>query len=45
MALIEVLPGPPGLYEGWIACSVRGLTPSLIRERIDAYVESILARL
>jgi hypothetical protein len=43
-ALIEMLPGPPEVYDGWTALGVRHLTGGLLLERTDAYVASIVAR-
>ena len=34
----------PGVFRGWIEHGVRGLTPALIRSRLDDYVASIVAR-
>ena len=45
LALMESLPGPPGLYPPWAEFGVRHLTPELMRERVDDYLESVLRRL
>jgi len=45
MALVEVLPGPPGVYEGWRAFGVTHLDDRLMRERLDEYLASLIARL
>lgn len=44
LALIEFLPGPPEVYPGWPACGLAGLTPELMTERYEAYMESLLRR-
>ena len=44
MGLAEFLPGPPDVYPGWTACGVRHLSAGLVRQRLDAYLRSILAR-
>jgi aminoglycoside phosphotransferase (APT) family kinase protein len=44
MALIEVLPGPPRVYEGWSAFGVSELTHDLMRKRLDDYLVSIMTR-
>lgn len=45
IAIIEALPGPPCVYEGWPAFGVHHLNEELIRERMDDYLFSIMARL
>jgi aminoglycoside phosphotransferase (APT) family kinase protein len=45
MALAEVLPGPPDVYSGWTAHGVSDLHDGLMRERVDAYLSSLVARL
>lgn len=45
MALVELLPGPPGVYEGWRAHGVQHLDDALMRERADDYLLSLVARL
>jgi hypothetical protein len=45
MTLVELLPGPPGMYEGWLAMGVRLIPRATIVERVDAYVASVVARL
>ncbi len=42
---IEALPGPPAVYEGWIAHGVRHLNNEIMREREDEYLASVMARL
>ncbi|NDJ77733.1 MAG: aminoglycoside phosphotransferase family protein [Chloroflexi bacterium] len=45
LALIEVLPGPPELYQGWVDFGVTHLTPDTVRARLDAYACHLAARL
>lgn len=40
----EFLPGPPGVYPGWPAMGVTHLTDALMRERVDDYLASVMAR-
>ena len=42
---IEILPGPPDVYSGWIAHGVRHLTDDIVRQREDEYLASLMARL
>jgi len=42
MALMELLPGPPEVYEPWPIFGLPGLTVSLMIQRADAYLASIL---
>jgi hypothetical protein len=44
MSVLELLPGPPSIYEGWRARGVMHLSNALVRERIDQYVASVVAR-
>jgi hypothetical protein len=44
MAVVEVLPGPPGVYEGWRAFGVGHLSEMLMRERLDEYLVSLVSR-
>lgn len=44
LSLIEVLYGPPSVYPGWPAFGVTGLTDSLMVERLDRYMLSLLER-
>lgn len=37
LCLVEILPGPPGVYKGWEDLGLEGLTPELIRRRLDEY--------
>jgi aminoglycoside phosphotransferase (APT) family kinase protein len=45
MTVVELLPGPPGVYDGWRAAGVTHITAPMIRERVDAYVTSVVERL
>ncbi|HVF55370.1 MAG TPA: aminoglycoside phosphotransferase family protein [Pyrinomonadaceae bacterium] len=44
IAAIEFLPGPPGVYEGWLAFGAEGLSDELTTGRVDEYLSSVLAR-
>lgn len=44
LALTELTAGPPGVYEGWAAFGVEGLTGELTSRRADEYLASVLAR-
>lgn len=43
--LIEVLPGPPGIYSPWLEFGLSHLTPALMVSRLDDYVARVLKRL
>jgi aminoglycoside phosphotransferase (APT) family kinase protein len=45
MSVVELLPGPPSMYEGWRASGVPNISNAVMRERIDDYVASVVARL
>jgi aminoglycoside phosphotransferase (APT) family kinase protein len=45
MSVVELLPGPPSMYEGWRTSGVAEIGDELIRERLDLYVASVVARL
>jgi aminoglycoside phosphotransferase (APT) family kinase protein len=45
MSVVELLPGPPSMYEGWRASGVPNISNALMRERVDLYVASVVARL
>lgn len=45
LAATEFLPGPPGVYPGWLDFGVRHLDAEIIRQRADEYLISIMARL
>lgn len=44
IALIELLPGPPGVYPGWPAFGLTGLDELTLRERADEYLSSLMKR-
>ena len=44
MVLLEELPGPPSPYPPWAEFGVR-VTAEVMQERVDNYLESVLARL
>jgi Ser/Thr protein kinase RdoA (MazF antagonist) len=43
-SVVELLPGPPLMYDGWRAAGVGPISGALMRERVDAYVASVVAR-
>jgi Ser/Thr protein kinase RdoA (MazF antagonist) len=45
MSVVELLPGPPSMYEGWRATGFGDISDALMRERVDLYVASVVARL
>jgi aminoglycoside phosphotransferase (APT) family kinase protein len=45
MSVVELLPGPPSMYEGWRAGGVLDISDAVMRERVDLYVASVVARL
>jgi Phosphotransferase enzyme family len=45
MSVVELLPGPPSMYEGWRASGVPNISTAVMRERVDEYVASVVARL
>jgi hypothetical protein len=45
MSVVELLPGPPSMYEGWRAGGVPSISNAVMRERVDDYVKSVVARL
>jgi aminoglycoside phosphotransferase (APT) family kinase protein len=45
MSAVELLPGPPSMYEGWRAGGVPNINNAVMRERVDLYVASVVARL
>ncbi|MFL5487867.1 MAG: aminoglycoside phosphotransferase family protein [Gemmatimonadaceae bacterium] len=45
MSVVELLPGPPSMYEGWRAAELPNISDATIRERIDEYVVSVVRRL
>jgi aminoglycoside phosphotransferase (APT) family kinase protein len=44
LALIDILPGPEGVYWGWTKLGVGGLTTPLVRERLDDYAAQLVAK-
>lgn len=45
MSVVELLPGPPSMYEGWRAAGVTPISNATMRERVDAYVSNVVERL
>ena len=45
MSAVELLPGPPSMYEGWRASGVPTISATVLREHVDEYVASVVARL
>jgi aminoglycoside phosphotransferase (APT) family kinase protein len=45
MSVVELLPGPPSMYEGWRAVGFPNISNAVMRERVDEYVASVVARL
>jgi hypothetical protein len=45
MSVVELLPGPPSMYEGWRVAGVPSISNAVMRERVDLYVASVVARL
>ena len=45
MSVIELLPGPPSMYAGWRSARVRSISDAQMRDRVDAYVVSVVDRL
>ena len=45
MSVVELLPGPPTMYEGWRAAGIPPITNATMRGRVDNYVASLIARL
>jgi aminoglycoside phosphotransferase (APT) family kinase protein len=45
MSVVEMLPGPPSMYEGWRASGIPEISDALMRERVDRYVASVVSRL
>jgi aminoglycoside phosphotransferase (APT) family kinase protein len=45
MSVVELLPGPPSMYEGWRATGVPNITATVLRDHVDEYVASVVARL
>ena len=45
MSVVELLPGPPSMYEGWRASGLPSISDAVMRERVDQYVASVVARI
>ena len=45
MSVVEMLPGPPSMYEGWRVAGHPPISKAVMRDRVDAYVASVVARL
>jgi aminoglycoside phosphotransferase (APT) family kinase protein len=45
MSVVELLPGPPTMYGGWKAEGFPSISDDVMRERVDRYVGSVVARL
>jgi aminoglycoside phosphotransferase (APT) family kinase protein len=45
MSVVELLPGPPTMYEGWRAAGLPSISIATMRERVDDYVASVIERL
>jgi aminoglycoside phosphotransferase (APT) family kinase protein len=45
MSVVELLPGPPSMHEGWRASGLAPISTATMRERVDSYVTSVVARL
>jgi len=42
---VEMLPGPPSMYEGWRVAGHPPISNAVMRDRVDAYVASVVGRL
>lgn len=45
MTVVELLPGPPTMYAGWKAEGFPTISDDVLRQRVDRYVASVVARL
>ena len=45
LSLVEILPGPDGVYWGWLNLGVSGLSTQIVRARLDDYVSRLVAEL
>lgn len=45
VSVMDMMPGPPEVYRGWVDYGITHLNPKLMAERLDQYVESIVRRL
>ena len=43
LSLVDILDGPPEVYQGWTDFGVTGLTDELMADRLDAYLASLVA--
>jgi len=44
ITLIELLPGPPGIYPGWPAFGINHLNEELVRARVDDYLRGLIEK-
>lgn len=44
LSVIDILSGPPKVYEGWAAFGVIGLTDNMMEQRLDNYINRLLER-
>lgn len=42
ISLIDILEGPPKVYQGWTDLGIEGLTDQLMKERVDQYLASLV---
>jgi aminoglycoside phosphotransferase (APT) family kinase protein len=45
MSVVELLPGPPTMYEGWRAAGAPPISNATMRERVDDYLTSVVNRI
>ena len=45
MTVVELLPGPPTMYAGWVAEGFPYISTDVLAERLDQYVASVVSRL
>jgi len=45
VSMLEFLPGPPEVYQGWVDFGLTQLTPDLMKQRLEAYLLSLVGRL
>jgi len=45
MSVVELLPGPPTMYDGWRAAGLTPIKSATMRKRADDYVASVIDRL
>ncbi len=41
LSVINILFGPPKVYEGWAAFGVTGLTNKIMEQRLDNYIDHL----